>query len=130
MKKVEERRKFIRLGVPVDLRYIIEGESERKETTTKDLSCEGLRFTDTQEIRQGSLLELKLDIPDTHNPVHINGKVAWVKRLSTEDSSPFEVGVEFTKIEEDNKNTFLKYLCDLIYGQTRMMEGNQKDKGE
>ena len=122
MKRVEERRKFIRLEVPVDLKYITAGDSVRKEAITKDLSCEGLRFISGDVLKEGSNLELNLDIPDASNPVHIIAKVVWTKRFSTEDGSPFEVGVEFAKIEEDNKNTFLKYLCDLIYGQTKMME--------
>lgn len=126
MKKIEERRKFIRLQIPVELKYITEGDPTRKELTTKDLSCEGLRFVSKAEIKKGTNLELNLDIPNANNPVHINGKVAWTKRLSTEDGSPFEMGVEFVKIEEDNKNTFLKYLCDLIYNQTKMMERDQK----
>lgn len=125
MKKFEERRKFIRLEVPVELKYIIEGDSARKEVTTKDLSCDGLRFISEQDIGEGAILELNLDIPNAVNPVHANGKVAWTRRLSTEDGSPYEVGVEFIKIEEDNKNTFLKYLCDLIYNQTKIMEQDQ-----
>ena len=126
MKKIEERRKFIRLEVPVDLTYIIEGDSVRKEVTTKDLSCEGLRFINEKGVNESTILELALNVPNASNPVHINGRVVWAKRLSTEDGSPFEVGVEFIKIEEDNKNTFLKYLCDLIYDQTKMMERDQK----
>ena len=122
MKKIEERRKFIRLEVPVNLKYIAKGNSAQKEVTTKDLSCEGLRFTNNEGLEEGVLLELNLDIPDTSNPVHVNGKVAWAKRASTEDGSLFDIGVEFIKIEEDNKNTFLKYLCDLIYNQTKMMK--------
>jgi hypothetical protein len=44
MKNVQERRKFIRLEIPVQLKYITQGSSMRKEVTTKDLSCDGLRF--------------------------------------------------------------------------------------
>jgi len=126
MKKIEERRKFIRLQVPVGIKYIVQGETERQEATTKDISCEGLRFSSGSEIKEGSNLEINLDIPKANNPVHIKGKVAWTKRVSTEDGSPKEVGIEFAKIEEDNKNTFLKFLCDLIYGQTKKMENSQK----
>jgi c-di-GMP-binding flagellar brake protein YcgR len=121
MKKVEEKRKYIRLEVPVDFKYIADGDSVRKEVTTKDLSCEGLRFVSDGGLSEGANLELNLDIPDATNPVHVNGRVVWTKRLSTEDKSPHEVGVEFVNIEEDNKNTFLKYICDLIYNQTKMM---------
>lgn len=126
MKKIEERRKFIRLGIPVELKYIIEGETQIKHVTTKDLSCEGLRFISDVDIGEGRILELNLSIPKATNPIHIKGKAAWTKKLSTEDDSQHEVGVEFMKIEEDNKNTFLRYLCDLIYGQTKMMERSQK----
>jgi Tfp pilus assembly protein PilZ len=122
MKKIEEKRKFIRLEVPVEFKYILASGAARKNVTTKDLSCDGLRFISEEGVEEGAQLELNLDIPNANNPVHINGKVVWIKRLSTEDGSPYEVGVEFTKIEEDNKNTFLKYLCDLIYGQTKIME--------
>ena len=125
MKKIEEKRKFIRLEVPVELKYIAEGETIRKDVTTKDISCEGLRFISNDEIKEGAILEFSLDVPNANNPVHINGNVVWVKRLSTEDGAPFEVGVEFAKIEEDNKNTFLKYLCDLIYNQAKKMESGQ-----
>ena len=126
MRTSEERRKFIRLEVPVELKYIATGGTARREVTTKDLSCEGLRFTSDEDLKKGSGLELNLDIPNASNPVHIDAKVVWTKRLSTEDGSPFDVGIEFTKIEEDNKNTFLKYLCDLIYGQTKMMQNHKK----
>lgn len=126
MKKIEERRKFIRLEVPVEFKYIIEGNAVRKEVTTKDLSCDGLRFISEQGFNAGVPLELNLDIPSANNPVHINGKVVWAKKLSIEDNSSFEVGVEFVKIEEDNKNTFLKYLCDLIYSQTKIMESGKQ----
>ena len=122
MKKVEEKRKFIRLEVPVELKYIVKGDTAIRDVATKDISCEGLRFVSEGELKEGSLLELSITIPNAANPVHVNGKVAWMKRVSTEDASPYEVGIEFMQIEEDNKNTFLKYLCDLIYNQTKMIE--------
>jgi len=126
MKRIEERRKFIRLEIPIELKYLIEGSPVRKEVVTKDLSCDGLRFVSEERIEEGASLELNLAIPNANNPVHINGNVVWVKRVSTEDGSPFEVGIEFIKIEEDNKNTFLRYLCDLIYNQTKIIERSRK----
>ena len=61
------------------------------------------------------MLEIKLDIPEVPNPVHAKGKIMWKKKLSLEDNAPFDIGAELLDIEEDNKNTFLKFLCDLIY---------------
>ncbi len=93
MKKIEEKRKFIRLEIPVELKYIAEGGSARKESTTKDLSCEGLRFTTEEELKKGSSLELNINVPDANNPVHVKGKVVWSRRLSSEDKSLFETGI-------------------------------------
>lgn len=111
-----ERRKFLRLEAPIDITYTVSENGRVYNTTTKDLSADGLRFeTRDKTLAESSVMELKLDIPGTANPIHVEGKVIWKRKLSLEDAAPFDVGLEFTKIEEDNKNTFLKYLCDLIY---------------
>ena len=59
--------------------------------------------------------EMKIDItpPGSPNPIHCNGKIVWSAPAHQEGL--FHSGIEFTDIEEDNKNTFLKFLCDTIY---------------
>lgn len=131
MRKVtEERRRFIRLKVPIEAKYVIEEDPNqaRKHVATEDLSCDGLRFISGEKIDDGSIIDLNLTIPGAANPVHMKGKTIWSRKISAEDTSPFEVGVEFMQIEEDNKNTFLKYLCDLIYSETEIMENNGKQR--
>jgi len=54
--------------------------------------------------------------------VHAKGKVIWIKQLSLEDDAARDVGIELIEIEEDNKNTFLKFLCDLIYNLPKESE--------
>ena len=48
--------------------------------------------------------------------------MVWIKQLSLEDDAPYDIGIELTEIEEDNKNTFLKFLCDLIYNLSKESE--------
>ncbi len=129
-KNSEERRRLIRLEVPIELKYIVEDDPSqtRIRAATKDLSCDGLRFISEHKIDKGSMLDINLAIPSANNPVHIKGKVIWSKKISEDDAAPFEVGVESVRIEEDNKNTFLKYLCDLIYNETKIMEHGRKIK--
>ncbi len=111
-----ERRKYIRLKTPVSVTCTVPETGSVYNALTKDISTDGLRMeSGAKDIKISGIVELKLDIPGTHNPVHVKGKIVWKKRLSIEDSAPYEVGVEFIEIEEDNKNTFLKFLCDLIY---------------
>ncbi len=110
----EDRRKFIRLEMPIEVDYISKTSGLLKKTISKDISAEGLRFLTNSPIEKDESLELRLILPEARNPVHIIGKTAWIKKFSLDENS-LEVGVEFIKIEEDNKNTFLKFLCDLIY---------------
>lgn len=115
MRKPEERRKFTRYTVPLGLFYIIEGENVIYKSTTKNISSLGIRFETPKKLKEGIGLEVKLELPKAANPVHAQGKLVWVKKLTLEDTSPYDVGMEFIKIEEDNKNTFLKFMCDLAY---------------
>lgn len=115
MRKPEERRKFARYAVPIKFAYVLEEENIINNGTTKNISSLGIRFESEKRLKEGANLDLKLDIPKAPNPVHAQGKLVWVKKTTLEDDSPYDVGMEFLKIEEDNKNTFLKFMCDLAY---------------
>lgn len=114
--RLVERRKYIRLKTPIPIIYTIADTGNIYRSVTKDISAEGLRFeANAKDLKESSNIEIKLEIYGANNPVHAKGKVVWKRRLSLEDGAPYDVGIELTEIEEDNKNTFLKFLCDLIY---------------
>lgn len=114
--KFLERRKYIRLETPIKMTYEMPDKSKIYHTITKNISADGVRFdTHNKSLKESDDLELKMDIPAAANPVHAKGKIIWKRKLSLEDAAPFDIGITFTEIEEDNKNTFLKFLCDLIY---------------
>ena len=111
-----DRRRYVRLKVPINISYTIPETGNILDTSTKDVSADGIRFeTTNKSIKESDILELKMVIQDAPNPVHAKAKVIWKKKMSLEDAAPYDCGLEFTEIEEDNKNTFLKFLCDLIY---------------
>ena len=123
---VQERRKYLRVETPLQIRVITKDKGII-ETTTKNISPLGLRFEFTGEgLEAKDEIELRMEIPNTLNPVHAKARVVWKKKLSTEDKAPFDLGCEFTKIEEDNKNTFLKYFCDLLYKQAEQVEKQEE----
>jgi len=115
MRRPEERRKFTRYAIPLRIAYVLEGDNVVYKGDTKNISSLGIRFESQKKLKEGSQLELKITLPKAPNPVHAEGKLVWVRKQTIADSSPYEVGMEFLKIEEDNKNTFLKFLCDLAY---------------
>jgi len=114
--KLVERRSFIRLREPISITYTVTGNDKVYKAVAKDISADGMRFqTNEKKFKEGDALEMKLDIPVIANPIHARGKIIWKKKLSLEDNAPFDIGAEIIDLEEDNKNTFLKFLCDLIY---------------
>ena len=115
-----ERRRYVRLETPITISYVLpEGESIL-HTSTKNISADGMRFqTFDKALVEGDLVSLNLHIPEAVNPVHAKAAVIWRKRISLEDGAPYDVGLEFTEIEEDNKNTFLRFLCDIMYALPR-----------
>jgi len=115
MKHGQERRQYIRVETPLQIRVISEN-NKIYEATTKDISPIGLRFEIAGEgLKVRDEVELTLIIPEITSPLHMRARVMWTKKLSSEDTSPYDIGCEFTKIEEDNKNSFLKYFSDLLY---------------
>ena len=111
-----ERRRYVRLLTPIPIAYTVPETGSVHATSSKNISADGIRFeTFDRELRENDVIELKLTISAAPNPVHARGKVVWKKKMSLEDAAPYDCGIEFTVIEEDNKNTFLKFLCDLIY---------------
>jgi len=121
-----ERRRYVRLKTPVELSYFSGNGQKVSKAITTNISADGLRFqTEDRDIREGDSLELKLSMTGAANPIHAKAKVVWEKKVSLEDRSPLDVGLEFTDIEEDNKNTFLKNFCDLMYG---ISENNSRGK--
>ncbi len=124
-----ERRRYLRLRAPIDIFCYIPEKENSHSATTKNISADGLRFeTRNKTIDESSIIELKLNIPDVANPVHAKGRVVWKKKISLEDTAPFDVGIEFIDIEEDNKNTFLKFLCDTIYSLQNLPSGSKGAK--
>ncbi|MCQ9207535.1 MAG: PilZ domain-containing protein [Omnitrophica bacterium] len=115
----QERRQYLRIQTPVAIRIITKG-NEVCQTKTKDISPLGLRFENKNDCFEISdILELRIEIPNALSPVHAKAKVVWKRKASPEADSPIDIGCEFTDIEEDNKNTFLKYFCDLLYERGR-----------
>ena len=111
-----ERRKYLRLPTPIKVTYTLFGDDRIHTAVTRNISTDGISFqTRDKSLQEAGSIELKLDISDAGNPVHAKGTVIWKRMSSLEDDAPFDVGVGFSEIEEDNKNTFLKFLCDLMY---------------
>jgi c-di-GMP-binding flagellar brake protein YcgR len=111
----KENRNYIRMDISVPLNIFICGgkNTDRISAQAWNISASGMMIEAAAELSVGLEARMDMTAPGTLNPVHCTGKIVW----SGSSSKPgkHNYGVEFVAIEEDNKNTFLKFLCDLIY---------------
>lgn len=113
---MREKRRFIRFEIALKANYIVQKEPKTEKTgITKDMCVGGMQILTEEKLVVGNKVELKLFIPEALNPVHLNGIVLWSREVSAGKGLSYSAGIEFGKIEEDNKSTFLRFLCDLMY---------------
>lgn len=115
-KKMSERRRFIRIEVPLSIKVSCGDWME--EAVTKNISPIGMRFELPKDIEKDSILDVSMYLPTSDDLTNVKCRVVWTKRSSLEDNSPYDVGVEIVDIEEGNKNLLLRYLCDLLYSSS------------
>lgn len=111
----EEKRRYIRTdtSIPMTLR-LREGKDAREiQSITRNISATGMMIELQEQLPIGTEIKIDLSTPDSANPVHCSGKVVWSAPIS--EGGRYNSGIAFSNIEEDNKNTFLKFLCDTIY---------------
>lgn len=113
---MREKRRFIRFEIALKVNYTIQKEPRIEKTgTTKDASAGGMQLLTNERLTPGNKLSLDIFLPEALNPVHLNGIVLWVREIDAGKTPSYAAGIEFGKVEEDNKNTFLRFLCDLLY---------------
>lgn len=113
---MREKRRFIRFEIALKVAYIVRKEQKiEKFGTTRDISVQGIQLLTSDKIKPGDKLDLKIFLPEALNPAHIRGIAIWSKEQDAAKSHSYSAGIDFEKIEEDNKNTFLNFLCGLMY---------------
>ena len=120
---MQERRKYVRLNIPLEVSYAIEGkEGLWHKTITKNISPNGARFAIEQDLPKGATLELKIKIPVKPEPIPIKAKIVWTKKEVGQEKDIYDAGLEFTQVSEEDKNIFFQYFCNLMYDQFKKFE--------
>ncbi len=120
---MREKRSFIRFEIALKVAYIVQEEPKiEKFGSTMDISAQGMQLLTSDKIKLGDKLDLKIFLPKSLNPAHIRGIAVWSKEPDSAKSDSYSAGIDFEKIEEDNKNTFLSFLCGLMYTRDKKEE--------
>jgi hypothetical protein len=114
--KLPERRRYIRIEVPLNIK--ITSGNIKEDIVIKNISPVGVRFEIGKKLDEAKPIKMALSVPTSSGPIKIKGKLAWQAKTSLEDRAPYDTGVEIIEVADKDKNNFLKYICDILYGSS------------
>ncbi len=114
-----ENRKFIRLKAPIGVVYkVLKNKSRRhKETPSlvRDIGGGGICITAKDDLREGDLLKIQIQIPHLKEPIEAIGEVIWFSPGQSE-RAPREAGVRFRDITTQHMHQILEYVYTIGIG--------------
>jgi hypothetical protein len=117
MSTTKDRRQHVRQ--PRDERVVVQIVSSTHDTlppgtvvrcATKDVSSQGLRIQLDQQVPEGFLLELWIEISNHPSKFFLAGEVKWCKEL--DDGKRYLVGVELKQGDTDDFKQWQQVLGD------------------
>ncbi len=98
-----ERRKSKRFDTPFDVEYRTLTQNPIHGTVlSKDISKGGVSFASKTQMKKGTSVELKMNVPGDNLPVFATGTVAWADGVQT--------GVKLNRISKDDQARILEYI--------------------
>lgn len=119
---MEEKRKFVRLNLNVEVRWrkIIETLDRAVDNInlTKDISGGGIRLIVDETVKVADKLSLEIKLP-TDKVIYCQGRVIWVEKfeiVGRRHEDRYEAGIEFMDISDDDREEISKlvfsFLCE------------------
>jgi len=114
-----QRRQFFRFEctVPVKYRVIktlnpLEYETNGfMETVTRDLSGGGICIKIMEEVPKGKYVQCELHLGEKRSVLFI-GKVLRLTKYGVDEKYNYEIGIEFTKIKDSDRDAVVKFIFD------------------
>ncbi len=105
----KERRKFKRFDAYMSVKYQAPQQTDVKGISlSRDLSREGIKMNTNTDLKEGTLLDLEINIPDDPKPVHTSGKIVW-SRPSEGQEQGYDQGVRFLMMDPVDKFRVLDF---------------------
>jgi Tfp pilus assembly protein PilZ len=117
MSTIKDRRQHVRQ--PRDERVVVQIVSSTRDTlppgtvlrcSTRDISTQGLRIQFEQQVPEGFLLELWIEISNHPSKFFLAGEVKWCKEL--DEGKRYLLGVELKEGDSDDFKQWQEVLGD------------------
>jgi len=105
---VTERRRFLRFDTALSALCDFVHDRSKAQCRVKNLSKDGALIVADKKLRQGTEINLTMDVPGDNVPIFASCEVAWQKEQAGSDR--YETGLKFKKIENSDKGRLLEYI--------------------
>ena len=100
----KEKRKYYRVGLSTRVTYNVIGESEeQKHMSAKDISGGGIRIPLNENLKVGTLLNIKIEFLNKHESVSAKGKIVWIRLAFDNLEFFYEAGIEFLDLNVEQR---------------------------
>jgi c-di-GMP-binding flagellar brake protein YcgR len=114
---VDEKRKFPRLEIPVDVRWEKMPSKKRwgwgrEVHMTRNISAGGICLIVYEDVAVGECLKLAIDLP-THKTIHATGRIVWTTPFEVsgdEARDRRDIGIEFLEIKPEDREEISKFV--------------------
>lgn len=115
-----ERRAFMRLNLEVDIQYKVLTSSEssklnfrpERHTQSRNLSAGGLVFAATEQLKISSVLELKIELPRSKEPINCHART--VRVTETEEEGSYEIAVCFLDLSGSDRAKLAEFVKEEV----------------
>lgn len=113
----KERRKHVRFKKTIDVYYTVRKKPFLKNNArTADISEGGIKIVLDEKLAKGTILELKISIPNSNRTQDVEGEIVWSEEAPDKPASGkriFYSGVKFRALKPSPDNTLLTYIRSL-----------------
>lgn len=116
---MDERRKFIRLAINVNVEWKkldTQDNENKSQSISKNLSEDGVCLIIYDHVEPGDILSLDVGLP-TGKVINAQGKVVWVnefKVIGDKVQKKYDVGVEFIDMNKEDRAEIDQFVFKLI----------------
>ncbi len=106
---MKDKRKFMRFGVSLDMKYRTPHKAIEGLAQGRDISREGIGCYIGEKLPVGMKVQLEINIPGEIIPIFAQGEVVWFKKSDAAKGVNFNSGVKIIKMDSSDKNRLLIY---------------------
>jgi c-di-GMP-binding flagellar brake protein YcgR len=125
-KPKEERRFTVRLSNSVVVSYYVASDKFLKSSSrSSNVSQSGIRLSLSQGLDKDTIWDFEINFDEFPKSILVTGQVIWVRRVNN-PRFPFEVGIKFLKVGEQEKAKIKQVIMQLAqdqgYGHIKWLE--------